>query len=73
MHDETIDRVTNGKGAVREYTVEQLKELQVQTPDTKQGIYRIPLLEEVLDLMKKTDMRVNIELKNSIYLYQQME
>ena len=73
MHDETIDRVTNGKGAVREYTVEQLKELQVQTPDTKQGIYRFPLLEEVLDLMKKTDMRVNIELKNSIYLYQQME
>lgn len=73
MHDETVSRVTDGKGLVKEFTLKQLKELKVHTPGTPEGIYRIPRLEEVLDLMKKTDMLVNIELKNSIWLYPGME
>lgn len=73
MHDETVGRVTGTKGQVRDFTLESLKELKVQTPGTRKGTYRIPTLAEVLDLMKKTDMLVNIELKNSIWLYSGME
>ena len=40
IHDETIDRVSNGKGAVRDYTLEELKSFSVsnhfeQYPDVK--------------------------------------
>lgn len=73
MHDETVNRVTGGKGWVREFTLKRLKELKVQTPDTREGIYRVPALAEVLDMMKQTDMLVNIELKNSVWLYPGME
>lgn len=73
MHDESVNRVTDGKGLVKDFSLQQLKELRVQTPDTQSGIYRIPTLPEVLDLMQKNDMTVNIELKNSIFLYPGME
>ena len=40
IHDETIDRVSNGNGAVRDYTLEELKQFSVsnhfeQYPDVK--------------------------------------
>ena len=50
IHDETIDRTTNGKGFVKNFTASQLKELG------------IPTLIEVLDLAKQKCF-VNIELK----------
>ncbi len=66
MHDETVDRVTDGTGLIKDMTLAQLKELKVSTPAEPTGIYRVPTLAEVLDLMRTTDMMVNIELKNSI-------
>ena len=42
IHDETVDRTTNGKGRVSEMTLEELKKL-----DAGKG-EKIPLLEEVL-------------------------
>ncbi|QBN18930.1 glycerophosphodiester phosphodiesterase [Flavobacterium nackdongense] len=50
IHDETIDRTTNGKGFVKNFTSSQLKELE------------IPTLTEVLDLVHRSCF-VNIELK----------
>jgi glycerophosphoryl diester phosphodiesterase len=50
IHDETIDRTTNGKGFVKKFTASQLKELG------------IPTLIEVLDLVSQKCF-VNIELK----------
>lgn len=73
LHDETVNRVTDGRGMVKDFSLQELKELRVQTKHTKKGTYRIPTLKEVLDLMKKTDMLVNIELKNSIWLYPGLE
>ena len=69
IHDETVDRVTDGTGLVGEKTLKELKDLKVSTPAEPEGIYRIPTLQEVLDLMRTTDMMVNIELKNSICFY----
>lgn len=73
LHDETLNRVTDGKGMVKDFDLQELKKLHVQTKHTPKGTYRIPTLNEVLDLMKKTDMLVNIELKNSIWLYEGLE
>jgi glycerophosphoryl diester phosphodiesterase len=57
IHDETIDRTTNGKGVVNRMTLQELKSFKIN--DT----YGIPTLEEVLDLVNQRCF-VNIELKN---------
>jgi glycerophosphoryl diester phosphodiesterase len=57
IHDETIDRTTNGKGAVNQFSVLELKCFQIERDQ------RIPTLTEVLNLIdQKCD--VNIELKS---------
>ena len=73
LHDESVDRVTNSSGFLKDFTFRQLKDMLVKSGKSSEGIYRIPTLEEVLDLMRHTDMKVNIELKNSIFLYHGME
>ena len=50
IHDENVDRVCNGTGWVKDYTLEELKRFQVSTPEGKKG--RIPTLREVLELVK---------------------
>lgn len=64
IHDETLDRTTNGKGLVREKTLEELKELDAGSWFHKkyQG-EKIPTLEEVFALIKHTDIKLAIELK----------
>jgi glycerophosphoryl diester phosphodiesterase len=46
IHDATVDRTTNGRGRVRDFTLAQLQKL-----DAGQG-ERIPGLEEVVDLVQ---------------------
>ncbi|MEZ0345223.1 MAG: glycerophosphodiester phosphodiesterase family protein [Infirmifilum sp.] len=58
MHDETVDRTTNGRGRVRDMTVEELRKL-----DAGRG-ERIPLLEEVLDEVRGRSV-LFLELKES--------
>lgn len=57
IHDETIDRTTNGKGAVNQFSLPELKRFQIEKNQY------IPTLTEVLNLI---DQRcdVNIELKS---------
>lgn len=57
IHDKTIDRVTDGSGEVKEFTVPELKRLRI---DKK---HEIPTLTEVLDLVDQK-CGVNIELKS---------
>ena len=52
MHDENVDRVTDGTGLIKDMTLAQLKELKVSTPAEPSGIYHIPTLAEVLELMR---------------------
>ncbi len=56
LHDETVDRTTNGAGAVADMTVDELKAL-----DAGEG-ERIPTLAEVLDLVGDAVL-VDIEVK----------
>lgn len=56
IHDETVDRTTNGSGAVADLTVEELRKL-----DAGQGEY-VPTLAEVLDMVGDK-LIVDIEVK----------
>lgn len=58
IHDETIDRTTNGHGKVKDIIYDKLKNL-----DAGKGEH-IPLLEEVFDLVNQKII-INIEIKDS--------
>ncbi|WP_163102649.1 glycerophosphodiester phosphodiesterase [Peribacillus alkalitolerans] len=74
IHDETIDRTTNGKGFVKDYTVMKLKQFNASFSFTsKWGESSIPTLEEVLQWMQGNRLRLIIELKNTRFLYPGME
>ena len=57
IHDETIDRTTNGKGFVNQLSLKELKSFRIN------NTIEIPTLEEVFDLANKKCF-LNIELKN---------
>ncbi len=74
IHDERVDRMTEGIGFVRDYTLSQLKKLHIYADENPTQL--IPTMEEVFDLLEirlKSGLRVNIELKNSAYPYDGME
>lgn len=56
IHDETVDRTTNGKGEVNQFSLKELKTLKIELTE------KIPTLTEVLDLVNKRCF-INIELK----------
>ena len=74
IHDERVDRTTDGTGNVRDYTLAELKKLSITGDDDS---YRIPTLREVLELLKpycmNKGLKLNIELKNSVVRYESME
>ena len=69
IHDEKLERVSNGTGWVKDYTLKELRKLNFNKTFPEQGSARIPTLKEVYELMKKEDMLVNVELKTSIVFY----
>lgn len=73
IHDETIDRVSTGKGAVRDYTLEELRRFSFHNHKKEYEGVQIPTLREVLEQVKPGDMEVNIELKTGIYWYPGLE
>lgn len=56
MHDESVDRTTNGKGLVEELDLSELKALRVRGQE-------IPTLEEALILAKKLNLGLVVEMK----------
>lgn len=72
MHDETVDRTTNGNGRVDQYTLEELKQLDAgstfneQNPQYANSNYegaQIPTLDEILERYG-TDANYYIETKS---------
>lgn len=57
IHDDDLSRTTNGSGSVANFTFQEL-----QAFDAGDG-ERIPSLEEVFELLKNADIRIQIELK----------
>lgn len=74
IHDERVDRTTDGIGEVGQYTLSELKKLNINTGNKKKE--KIPTIEEVIDLLEeriKEGFLLNIELKNSNFPYEGME
>ena len=73
IHDENIDRTGTGTGAVRDYTLEELRKLSFHNHMEAYEGEKIPTLEEVLTFVKQGRMEVNIELKTGVYWYPEIE
>ena len=56
IHDETIDRTSNGNGFVNQFTLKEIKKFRIHTTQ------EIPTLKAVLELVNKKCF-INIELK----------
>ncbi len=74
MHDETVDRTTDGHGFVKDHTLAELKSLDASAAfKGRYGIVRVPTLEEYLERVKDLDFLTNIELKTGIFEYDGIE
>ena len=73
IHDEKVDRTTNGTGLVKDYTLAELRGLCADNGMEGFSEARIPTLREVLALVKPSDMMVNIEIKTGILWYDGIE
>jgi glycerophosphoryl diester phosphodiesterase len=66
LHDATIDRTTNGRGAVREHTLEELRALDAGSWFGPQFAgERIPTLKEILQFALEADVVFYLEVKSA--------
>lgn len=66
IHDATVNRTTNGQGAVHDLTLAELRRLDAGSWfGSEFAGERIPTIEEILDFAKKHDMVFYLELKPS--------
>lgn len=72
-HDEKIDRVTGGTGWIKNYTLKELKQFRFNRTHPEFTNACIPTLKEVYELMRPTNLTVNVELKTSICFYPGIE
>lgn len=75
IHDERIDRTTNGIGYVKDLNYKQLKLYDAGSwYDRRYSKQCIPLLSEVLQMLeKRRSIILNIELKNNVIDYEGLE
>ena len=73
-HDERVDRTTDGKGLIKDMTVRELMKLDAGSWYHKDYTgERIPVLEELFDFLKDKNVLLDIELKNGIISYENIE
>lgn len=66
MHDETLDRTTDGEGDAEMYTLEQLGQYTIDSGNylRMSNNLKIPTLDEYLDICKKYGCVAVVEIKN---------
>lgn len=69
IHDERVDRTTNGKGFVKDFTLDEIKALDASYGKEGYVNTRIPTLDEVYELFQYTDHVINVEIKTDIIDY----
>lgn len=69
IHDERVDRTTNGKGFIKDLTLEELKSLDASYDKAEYAGAVIPTLAEVYSLFRENDKIVNVEIKTDIFDY----
>lgn len=73
IHDEKVDRTTNGTGYVQDLTLAQLKALDASNGKEAYRGAKIPTLAEVYDLLRDTGLHVNVEIKTDQIMYPDIE
>ncbi|CEM60381.1 glycerophosphodiester phosphodiesterase [Treponema phagedenis] len=74
IHDETLERTTDGEGLVKDKTLAELKKLNAAAKSNKPRDFEaIPTLKEYFAFAKKTKLITNIELKTGIFPYEGIE
>ena len=74
IHDETLDRTTNAKGFVKDYTLAELQAIDAGViKNGAWGFQPIPSFEEFCQWLSETDCIANVELKTSIIYYPHLE
>jgi glycerophosphoryl diester phosphodiesterase len=74
IHDETLDRTTNGTGLVLTHTLSELKALDAGSKfDPAFKDEKIPTLREFLEFAAGKDLLINIEIKSGVILYPGIE
>jgi len=63
IHDPTLDRTTNGRGAVRDRTVAELKALRLKDRTGAATDETVPTLDEVIVVASRADRRMLLEIK----------
>lgn len=73
IHDEKVDRTTNGKGYVNDYSLHELNKLKVRSKHATIHRVTIPTLVEVFEWLSENSLNCIIELKNGVLPYLSME
>ncbi|MCB2299172.1 glycerophosphodiester phosphodiesterase [Clostridium tagluense] len=74
IHDEMVNRTTNGEGFVKDYTYKELNKLDAGSwMDEKFAGIKIPTVEELIYLTLDKDIIINFEIKNEIVMYEDIE
>ncbi|KUP07350.1 hypothetical protein Q73_09000 [Bacillus coahuilensis m2-6] len=72
IHDETINRTSNGSGKIKDMTVKELKSFTYDYRFTGFNT-TISTLDEVFEWLKENQLMCNVELKNNLYEYKGLE
>lgn len=67
-HDESVDRTSDGTGWIKDLSLRELKSLNFGVKFNMQA--EIPTLKELLDLVQMNNLILNIEIKNTIFVYE---
>ena len=73
MHDEKIDRTTDGTGWIKDYTYEELSKYNANYKKEGYEFCHIPKLSELCQLAKDTGILLNIEVKTDMVWYTDIE
>ncbi|RDW18015.1 glycerophosphodiester phosphodiesterase [Oceanobacillus chungangensis] len=81
IHDEILDRTTNGNGYIKDFTLLEVKQFSAGVnyahfPEYDEASWvaeRVPTLKEVLELLAPYDIELNIELKTYLINYEGIE
>ena len=69
IHDERVDRTSDGTGLVAEHTLEQLQTLDFSCGMEAYRGAKMPVLAQVYELLKPTALTVNVEVKCDVIIY----
>lgn len=71
LHDEKVNRTTDGKGYLKDLTLNEVRKLDAGSWFSEEFAgEKIPTLDEVFDIFQDTNHRLNIELKTDVFPYE---